>query len=141
MSVLGKVIAFHAWHTTNPLKVASSGTLILNHAVTNIGNAYNTQTGIFTVPVDGLYDFQATFMPNKSTIKTAFVGLFVDNNMMAEGVSDSSHNYWDQSTIRAVVHVKKNQRVWLKNMSNPADLYVCTAEPYSTFSGFLIRAD
>ena len=137
----GTTVAFHACHKTNPLSVTAKKTLTLNHAVTNIGNAYDTQTGIFTVPIDGLYDFQATIMNNVDIAVTAYVGLYVDNDMMAKGVSDSRHGCWDQSTIRAVVYVKKGQKVYLKNVSSAAEYYGSISEPYTTFSGFLINAD
>ena len=137
----GTTVAFHAWHSTKKLYVAANQTLTLNHAATNIGNAYDTQTGIFTVPIDGLYDFQATIMSNVNIAVSAYVGLYVDNEMMARGLSDSSHGYWDQSTIRAVVHVKKGQKVYLQNVSSAATYYSSISEPDTTFSGFLINAD
>ena len=55
-------VAFTVWHSTNPLRVAGSGTLVMDHVHTNIGNGYNPVDGIFTVPESGLYDFQATIM-------------------------------------------------------------------------------
>ena len=70
------------------------------------------------------------------------LGLYVDNDIQAEGLSDSRHNYYDQPTINAVVHVQAGQRVYLKNPDSfTADYVSSSVGPYTTFSGFLIRAD
>ena len=140
MCVLDTTVAFYALHDTNPLLVDSNETLILNYAATNIGNAYDTQTGVFTAPVNGLYDFQATITIYVNIVSQVCAGLYVDDCMLAKGAAYISGSV--QSTLRAVAHVKKGQKVCLKNaLSSEAEYYSCLAEPYTTFSGFLIKAD
>lgn len=134
-------VAFLVWHTTNPLTADSGKTLVMNHPVTNIGHGYDPLTGIFTAPVSGLYDFQASFMPYIGRTKKVYAAIYVDGQMMAEGVADSQHNFWDQSTIRAIVHVTSGQKVFVKNVSSWAAYYSSTSQPYTSFSGFLVKAD
>ena len=51
--------AFHAYKSDDP-NLVSSGTYVFNSTFTNIGNCYDTTTGRFTAPVNGVYVFSTT---------------------------------------------------------------------------------
>jgi len=57
---LEKSVAFHAWSNHNPIHAAAGAILVLDHVATNVGNAYDSLTGVFTAPLSGLYDFQGS---------------------------------------------------------------------------------
>ena len=136
---LDKTVAFHAWSDANPLQTLPQGALILNHVVTNIGSAYDPVTGIFTAPLSGLYDFQATIM--EYHVKNyAEAGIYIDSHLVAMGLCDNRHgSNYDQSSMKAVVHVNAGSKVALKNLENStSDFY---GVQFTTFSGYLIKAD
>ena len=78
-------------------------------------------------------------MSYTSTDTKVYAGIYLDNHQLVQGVADSGHNYWDQTSIRTVVHATANQRVVMKNDENSIDQFY--AYQYTTFSGFLIKAD
>ena len=142
-AVLGTTVAFHAWNNANPVQTAALGTIVLNHAVTNVGNAYDPLTGVFTAPVSGLYDFQATVMSaHAGSGQRVYAAMNVDNTRVAIALSDTNHGHWNQATMKSIVHVSAGQKVYLQNTDNSVvEYYSSHAEPYTTFSGILITAD
>lgn len=134
----GKVVAFHAWSTADVVSTTAYGTVILPYVATNIGNGYDVQTGFFTAPVSGLYQFHATFM-NHDLNDYLHAGIFVDAAEVAQSISDSRHSYFDNPAISAIVHVTAGQKAQLRSVNVEVDNFY--GGLYTTFSGVLIRSD
>ena len=57
----------HARLTSN-LAFGSSQTVIFDHEITNVGHAYNSGTGHFTAPYDGIYYCSSTFLKTDGAV-------------------------------------------------------------------------
>ncbi|XP_060886828.1 uncharacterized protein LOC132958183 isoform X3 [Labrus mixtus] len=109
-------------------------TLVYRTVITNIGNAYNAATGIFTAPVPGVYYF--TFFCHAGGHYEVMLFLFKNGEKIVE-IHDHS-SYWDtadnggnavflqlQQRDQVYVRMRANSHVW-------GDDYV------TTFSGSLV---
>jgi hypothetical protein len=67
--------------------------------------------------------------------------LFVNNAIVGKIISDESHGHYTQATTRAVVHMESGQRAFVRNVEGNEDLFTNTQEPYTTFTGVLVKAD
>lgn len=129
-----------AFYVYSPAHVSAtaSGPIVLPTVRTNVGGGFDASTGFFTAPVSGLYQFHTNFMSGDLN-KYVHAGLYVDGAFVAGSISDCRHGFYDSVSSEAVVHVNAGQKVHLSNLDDtPATYY---AFPYTTFSGFLLRAD
>ena len=78
-------------------------------------------------------------MSYASTDKKVYAAIFVDGHRVTQGVADSGHGFWDQTSFRAIMHVTSGQKITLKNAENTSDQFY--GDFYTTFSGALIKAD
>ena len=78
-------------------------------------------------------------MPHTATNKEVYAGIYVDSSRVVQGVADSQHGFWDQTTIRAIVHLGAGQHVTLRNTEDAVRNYY--SYTYTTFSGYLVQAD
>ncbi|XP_014877557.1 complement C1q-like protein 2 [Poecilia latipinna] len=108
--------------------------LIFKHVVTNIGNAYNPNTGLFTAPVRGVYHFEfhiyghgsnnptsAELVKNRQQIFTAWTSQPAGGQKASNGVSLLLE-------IGDVVFLRMRANSWVAD----------TAGHHTTFSGHLL---
>uniref|UniRef100_A0A8P4KLQ5 C1q domain-containing protein n=1 Tax=Dicentrarchus labrax TaxID=13489 RepID=A0A8P4KLQ5_DICLA len=110
-------------------------TLKFSKVFTNIGQAYNPTTGIFTAPVTGAYYFRFTLWDHRSSVCMS-VNLFQnDKKMMYNSDCNDSHSYITMSNA-LVLQLEKGDVIYLVlsagySLSDDID-------NRTTFDGFLL---
>ncbi|XP_048058451.1 heavy metal-binding protein HIP-like isoform X1 [Megalobrama amblycephala] len=109
-------------------------TLTYRKVLTNIGNAYNPVTGIFTAPLKGAYMFRVTIYGHGGTAATVSIfkngeQVVVAHDVQAQDRLNSSNGVVLVLDVGDVVYV----RLWPKTR-----IYGISHENLNTFSGFLL---
>ncbi|WAR31321.1 C1QL4-like protein [Mya arenaria] len=88
-------VAFFATMSSVIASSSSRQTIVFNNVVTDVGGGYNSGTGVFIVPVDGLYVFSTTVMVDLSTSTTHAIFNIKKNgnDVVSLIVQDRDDNY------------------------------------------------
>uniref|UniRef100_A0A096MCW6 Cerebellin-1-like n=1 Tax=Poecilia formosa TaxID=48698 RepID=A0A096MCW6_POEFO len=107
-------------------------TLAFKKVITNIGNAYNPETGIFTAPVKGLYYFRFTGVVGS----TGKLNAGLKKN--GENIVAIYHKAGTQASASngVALELQEGDRVFVQIWEN--DLTIADQSRLSTFSGFLV---
>ena len=104
--------------------------------MTNEGNAFSGELGLFTVPVSGIYFFVGS-AGTSSTEKGISIDLQADGTSLSYAFTHQYSIYDTMGTCHAAVHLTVGQQVWLQSLS-----YFTFYASFSTsFTGFLLSAD
>ena len=99
-------------HNLSASTPSVGSTLVLTHTFLNKDEVYNTTTGIFTAPHDGVYEFQATLTPgqSKKVVRVEF-------NAFGTAIGRFSvYDYYNPSTSAgsAITRLQEGEQVYLK---------------------------
>ncbi|XP_045211439.2 collagen alpha-1(X) chain-like [Mercenaria mercenaria] len=87
--------------------------LVFNRVITNLGIAYNSHTGKFTAPQDGVYLFSYSMHVNR--IGQSFLQLVRNGVQIVGSVTESTNDYGDtQGGSTAVIDLFAGDQVWVE---------------------------
>jgi hypothetical protein len=130
-----KKVAFTA-AVTSSSSSWNSGTLVFPVVITNVGNAYNPSTGIFTAPTNGNYVFFVNVQSYGGN--SIYVDIVLNGSRKVRTmVSSGSGEYGDAGPNLVVLTLQKGDNVWIKH-SGGTGYFTYLSSPVTTFSGFLI---
>ncbi|VDH93187.1 complement C1q-like protein 3 [Mytilus edulis] len=136
-------VAFYAYMSSGEQNPGQHQTMAFDHVVTNIASAYNKYTGIFTVPVTGLYVLTITLsgspssqIPLQFTRNNEILGAI--DLFAASGSVDTNPTV--SSTI--VVSLSKGDSCFIRTSASytTAGTIYSTDLSRSSFAGWLVSA-
>ncbi|XP_038065208.1 otolin-1-like [Patiria miniata] len=129
------VVAFSA-SLSSSFTGNSGDVVVFDNIKTNIGDAYDSETGVFTCLTAGVYFFSVTIMGFTSGPRPK--AQLEINGQRIFYVRDSHSGYNHQSSNSAVLVMASGDTVRITNQSSSGTSV--RGYSYSSFSGFLIKA-
>ena len=130
-------VAFYAMMSRNEPSPGKHHTIVFDSVQTNVGNAYNNFSGVFTAPVSGVYYFAWTI----ANYCHAYVfTVLVVNNAEVNAIATDGEDVCDEkmSSGQVVVELAAGQIVFIRTNSRSSIKGAIKSTPYerSSFSGF-----
>jgi hypothetical protein len=101
---------------------------------TNIGNGYDSSSGVFTAPRGGVYQFSCSAMT--ASDKTLRLHL-MKNDQRTVSLYPGQSGY-NTGTLSMVLELKKGDRVYIKQGGRGKSLYSESGSNFCMFSGYFI---
>lgn len=115
---------------------AANQPVVFDNAITNVGNAYNTNLGTFTAPVPGIYVFSTTLF---SVHDVSFHAGFVKNGKVLTSMYiTGQESHFDTSSQTIVLQLQTGDDVHVQNNDANHSIH---GYGHSLLSGFLLQQD
>lgn len=115
--------------------------VIYKHVFLNLGDSYNSSTGVFVVPQSGVYSIAITVYSDAGALNNnlaACAGLQVNDKVVAGSTDRNTNDQEDSSSIVVALHLNAGDKVCVRL---PVGCFLCGGNShYNTFSAFLLYA-
>ncbi|XP_052795043.1 complement C1q-like protein 3 [Mya arenaria] len=130
-------VAFSAKLSHNVEHAGIDQTVIFDSILLNEGGHYNPHTGVFRVPVEGIYLFNMMFADGYEPHRL-WMRIVVDGQEKVAGVADTLTNNHDMMGGNlAILHLHPGDSVWVATFY-AADVKIYGRHSFTTFSGVLL---
>lgn len=120
---------------STPIDISQSLAIKFDSVTTNLGDAYDPHTGIFTAPTSGVYAF---FLSARVAFQHSWVSVSIvrSTTVLASIIVEGDNVvHYDKGSCAATVHLNQGDTVHVQRMGGDSHI------SFSFFSGLLISAD
>nr|KAG5686848.1 hypothetical protein BaRGS_029893 [Batillaria attramentaria] len=122
--------------SSHGIPLTAHSTLKFDKIIYNLGNGYDTRTGIFTAPVTGVYAFFLNAMSVNSH-HALKLQIMKETTWLDIAYAEGGTDVNDQGSTEVTTHIKAGQQVWVRQYSGDA----VRGGYYTIFTGYLLHAD
>uniref|UniRef100_A0A669FA76 Cerebellin 20 n=1 Tax=Oreochromis niloticus TaxID=8128 RepID=A0A669FA76_ORENI len=117
---------------------SSDSIIKYKHVFINLGDGYNVETGVFTVPRSGVYSLSVTIYSSARVTLSNCVTLQVNSENVAEAIERNGQDLEDSTSVVVAVQLNARDQLSVKLLQG------CSLSDdinhYNTFTGFLLYA-
>ncbi|KAL4229584.1 hypothetical protein ACF0H5_012622 [Mactra antiquata] len=107
---------------------------IFDNVETNIGNAYNTNMGMFTAPVDGIYVFSTTLVSKHHV--NAHASFYRNSNSLNTMYVSGAEAGYDTTSATITLYLSQGDIITVRNGDSNVSYY---GYNHTSFTGFLLN--
>lgn len=111
--------------------------LVFDSVVTNVGNGYNANTGIFVTPVSGVYVFSVTLMADPNHYDRYQI-MKNGSKLLGNLLAHAPVGAYDTTAQTVVVVLQAGDKISVQHFDPDGFAH---GHAYSTFAGFLQQED